>query len=242
MKKMLLIGALLVTFVLTIPTLAQSTTEPTFVGVLGKVEYYGDESAYGYLGAFAEVGEWAEVCLCWTLEPVHILVLPYNYSFYAARLVRAVIVELDYLGRDFYVSGLWDVYNVTFYYDKNGNFTWTIELLVDNGSGELNVIDNWRTFTVTIEGIDEIVGIVLRHCIRPLKPIPIGDVAGPRLAPDAPYVPDGEIDIFDLVHVAKAYGNTPGIGNYYFEIDFNSDYIVDIYDLTTLAANLGESY
>ncbi len=73
--------------------------------------------------------------------------------------------------------------------------------------------------------------MVLRYCIRLVKPIPIGDVTF-----------DGEIDIYDLVHMAKAYGNTPGIGSYYFEIDLDANYVIDIYDLTTLAANLGETY
>ncbi|NIW13777.1 MAG: hypothetical protein GWN31_07575 [Candidatus Thorarchaeota archaeon] len=113
---------------------------------------------------------------------------------------------------------------------------------MDDGFGELNVTGNWETFRVNIDDIPQIAGIVLRYCIRPIKPIPKGDVTGPH----APGVPDGEIDIYDLVHVAKAYGNTPGIGNYYFEVDLTTptdfDFKVDICDLTTIAANLGESY
>ncbi len=231
MKRHMFAVVLLMTLAMAlIPALAQSATEPTFVAVLGRVESYGGEPGCGYLGAFAEVGEWAEVGLFWTLEPVHIAVIPYNYSFYAARLVSTTTVELNYSGSDFYVSGLWDVYNVTFYYDKDG-YRWEFKVIIDDGSGELNVIDDWRAFTVDIDGIPQVAGIVLRYCIRTIKPIPIGDVTF-----------DGEIDIYDLVRVAKAYGNTPGIGNYYFEVDLDANYVIDIYDLTTLAANLGETY
>jgi len=239
MKKLMFVAVLSITLAMTsIPALAQPVTEPIFVGMMGMVQSYGDKPAYGYIGAFAKINKSAEVCLFWTLHPVHIAVIPYNYSFHVARLDTAKMVALNYSGRDFYVSGLWDVYNVTFYYRKDG-FNWTMKLWVDDGFGELNVINNWKTFTVDIEyPIKQIFGIVLRYCIRPIKPIPIGDVTGPY----APDVPDGEIDIHDLVHVAKAYGNTPGIGNYYFELDFNFDYVVDIYDLTTIAANLGETY
>ncbi|NIW12433.1 MAG: hypothetical protein GWN31_00550, partial [Candidatus Thorarchaeota archaeon] len=85
MKKPVFAAFLLMTLAMTlIPTSAQSATEPTFVAMMGRVQTYGGEPAYGYLGAFAEVGEWAEVGLFWTLEPVHIAVIPYNYSFHAA--------------------------------------------------------------------------------------------------------------------------------------------------------------
>lgn len=243
MKKPVFVAFLLMTLAMTlIPTSAQSATEPTFVAMMGRVESYGGKPAYGYIGAFAEVNKSAKVGLFWTLQPVHIAVIPYNYTFHAARLVSTEMVELNYSDSDFYVSGLWDVYNVTFCYKKDGNFTLIVELWVDDGFGELNVLDNWKTFTVDIKGIQEVAGIVLRYCVRPIKPIPRGDVTGPY----APGVPDGEIDIYDLVHVAKAYGNTPGIGNYYFEVDLTAltdyDFKVDLCDLTTVAANLGESY
>jgi len=232
MKKPAFVAFLLTTLAMTlIPASAQSVTDPTFVAMMGMVQLYGGKPAYGYVRAFAEVNKSAEVCLFWTLHPVHIAVIPYNYTFHVAKLVRTKMVALNYSGRDFYVSGLWDVWNVTFYYRKDG-FNWTMKLWVDDGFGELNVIDKWKTFTVDIVyPVKQIVGIVLRYCIRPLKPIPVGDVNF-----------DGEIDIFDLVHVARGYGDTPGIENYYFEIDFNSDYVVDICDLTTVAANLEKSY
>ena len=234
MKKPVFVAFLLMILAMTlIPTSAQSATEPTFVAVVGNVESYGGNGWWGgRLGAFAEVGKWAEVGVYWTRDaPIPIANLSYIYSFCVAKLVNTTMVELNYTGKDFYVSGLWDACNVTFYYDEYGNITWTIEILVDDGLGELNIINNWTRFTVDIDGIQQIGGMVLYYWIRPMKPIPKGDVTC-----------DGEIDIYDLVHVAKAYGNTPGIGNYYFDVDFNSDFIVDICDLTTLAANLGEEY
>jgi len=238
MKKSVFTLILLMTLALTlIPVPAQPATEPTFAAMMGKVESYGENPAYGWLGALAEVEKWAEVKIIWTVSMPHILVFPANYAFYAARLVESDMVELGYNGNDFYVNGTWDVYNITIMYGAGRNLKGKIvKLVVDKGPGALSVFNNWTDFTVDIEGIEMIKGIVLRYCTR-IFPIPPGDS---NL--------DGKVDIFDLVHVAKAYGTTPGIGKYNLDtdvsvsVDINFDFVVDIYDLTTIAANLGENY
>jgi len=51
-------------------------------------------------------------------------------------------------------------------------------------------------------------------------------------------VPDGKVDIVDLVRVAKRYRAAPGIWIYDRMIDVNFDNIIDIGDLTTIAANI----
>lgn len=231
MKKAMAISILLMTLVLVTPSFVQAAPESTFVAMVGRVVWYGKEPAFGWLGVFAEVGLGAEAGVFWTLAEPKIASFPAIFTVYAARLVETTTVELDYMGKDFYISGLWDVYNITFVYDESGNLVERItELIVDDGSGELNVVNNWTNFTVDIAGIDLISGMVTYHCIKTFE-IPRGD-----------WNLDGTIDIYDLVHVARAYGDTPGIGGYYFDIDFNFDFTIDIYDLTTLAANLGESY
>lgn len=241
MKKFVLALGLLITLVMTlIPVSAQSATDSTFVAMIGRIDYYGAKPAYGCLGAFAEVKKWAEVKVIWTDMGPRILCFPAIYYFYAARLVKSNIVELKYYENDFYVSGLWDVWNITLYYDEHGNL-WKkiINLIVDDGPGELNVFNGWKNFTVDIKPkppMELIVGRVLRYWIR-WFPIPLGDCNW-----------DGKIDISDLVHVAMAYRSTPGTEKYDLsteitvDIDLNFDYTVDIYDLTTIAANLGASY
>lgn len=241
MKKSVLAMALLITLAMTlIPVSAQPATESTFVAMFGRVDRYGAKPAYGCLAAFAKVKEWAEVKVIWTDMGPRIACFPATYYFYTARLVKSYIVELKYNDKDFYVLGLWDVWNITLYYDEHGNL-WKkiINLIVDDGPGDLSVFNNWTSFTVDIKPkppMELIVGRVFRYWIRSF-PIPQGD-----------WNCDGTIDIFDLIHVAKAYRNTPGIGRYDLEteitlnIDLNLDYTVDIYDLTTIAANLGASY
>ncbi len=221
------------------PTAAQSEVLSTWVVMQGIIEYYGDSAAYGWCGAYAETGEWAEVMMAWTFTNESQLLEEYN--FYAGKLVNTTIVETEYAGTDFYIEGLWDIYNVTFTYDlinEPGNYTFTMELLVDDGLGTLSVTNNWTDFTVNVQGIELIRGSVVFYAESAIE-IPIGDVFGEG------QLPDGEINIWDLVHIAKAYGSTPGnqfMPNYDFSLDFNFDFIIDIYDLTTIAVNIGKSY
>lgn len=248
MKKSVYAIALLMTLTMTlIPVSAQPVTEPTFVAMKGVVQYYGSKPAYGCLRAFAEVKKWAEVKVVWTDMGPRILSFPAVYYFYAAKLVKSDIVELKYNERDFYVSGVWDVWNVTLSYDEHGKlWKWIIDLIVDDGPGDLSVYNGWTDFTVDIKPkppMELIVGKVLRYWIWPF-PIPQGD-----------WNVDETIDIFDLVHVARAFRGKPGIESYWstefninqsleliFDTDLNLDFAVDIFDLATIAANLGESY
>ena len=222
----------------------------TWVMFHGEVREYGGSPAYGWCGVYAKIGEWAKAFIAWqpaVSHEMYEMVETFNvFSFYAAKLVNTTIVELNYSGADLYILGLWNVYNVTFTYEAAdhipGNYNLTIDLLVDHGEGTLVVLDNWTIFKVNIAGIDEISGIVKR-CHVKFVPIPLGDVCGPNCAP-----PDHRVDVWDLVHAAKAYGATPGMPGYefdfcnHFSMDFNFNFEIDIYDLTTIAANIDETY
>jgi len=235
--------ALSLCLLLTMPTpiISQQTPEQsTWVIMYGRIERFGMDPAYGWCGAYAKVREWARVYAAWF--PYGGPQIPEICNFYAAKLVNASIIELDYLGYDFYVEGIWNVYNVTFIYEPGtepGNYSLTITPVVINGLGTLEIIGNWTSFTIKIETMEEVAGTVVFHAVRP-REIPLGDVSGVQVG-----IPDGEVNIWDLVHAAKAYGSTPGnplLPNYDFSLDFNFNYEIDIYDLTTIAVNIGKTY
>jgi hypothetical protein len=52
---------------------------------------------------------------------------------------------------------------------------------------------------------------------------------------------DGNVDIYDAILLAAAYGSTPGTPNWNPNADINGDGIVDIYDAIILAANFGQT-
>lgn len=230
---------ILLTLILTAPTNAQIPIESTWVILHGRVDQYGAEPAFGWCGVYAEIKEWAQLFLGWTISGPHI---PEICQFYAARLNETTLVELNYDGSNLYIEGLWNVYNVTFIYEPGhepGRYTLIIEQLVEQGRGTLSVTDNWSKFTVGIVGLELIRGTVIFHKEIPGE-IPIGDVTGEEIG-----IPDSKVDIWDLVHVAKAYGSTPRYPQLlydFFRVDLNFDYKIDIYDLTTLAVNIGKSY
>lgn len=220
---------------------AQSVADPTFVAMHGIVYKYGGLPAWGRIWAFAEVPDkWAEVGVFWTRAEPRILSFPATYIFYGARLNVTEKARLKYEGYDFYISGLWNVYKITIDYDRTGKTIGIeIELIVDNGFGELKVIDGWTNFTVGIEGIPLIEGIVRYY--RWWLPPPFEIIRGDLNL-------DGTVDIFDIMHVARRHETKPGIGisfdsyQYDFNSDINSDFTVDIDDLIIVAKDFGKTY
>lgn len=233
MKKILLIGVAVIASLLVLSSFTTLADESTWVSVVGKINFYGTEPVVGWCGAHGKIGEWANVCAAW-MSGLPEIPPPegetVTFTFYAALLVEASVVELDYMDSDLYIAGIWDVYNATFVYEPCENVTWTIELIADDADGEFAVTGNWTAFTITITGIEPILGQVTFYCVS-TEPIPVGDCTLDRT-----------VDIHDLVRVAKAYGCTPGTEFYWFDLDLNFDFTIDIYDLTTVAAHLGEDY
>jgi len=150
-------------------------------------------------------------------------------------------VELNFEGNDLYVEGFWNVYNITFnYFDDE--LTYNRTLIVDGGYGQLNVTlgSDEGKFTLTIEGIQEVSGDVVFYHVKYCRPfdhgsyrfgIPMTDLNG-----------NWEVDIHDLIHVAKSYGSMAGKPRYGFDLDFNLDFAVNILDLYTIAKDYGQEY
>lgn len=224
---------------------AQATPLPIWVKMLGYVNSYDEDVASGLLVARARIGGWADVRAIYVpgrnySEYERPGEIPPNFtvSFHVVRLVNVTEVKLNYEGNDFYVSGLWNVWNVTFVYYSVHNWTLILKPVVIHGYGELNVTGTWKDFTLDITGNKLISGRVIFGCIKFIV-IPIGDVYGPEGTPDY------SVDLWDLQHIAHAYGSTPGNPwrlNYNFGMDFDCDYKIGLAELTTIAANLGTEY
>lgn len=265
MKKVVSLSVLLIMVLALTSTAspAQSTPIPIRVKMVGHINSYGGNVAAGMLVAHAKIDEWAKVRAFYVprlnFTPhtfPHIIPANLTVSFHAVKLVNAFLVKLNYMDNDFYILGLWDVIKITIVHHDLNNFTVIIQPLVIHGRGELNVTGTWTDFTLDIVGNNLVKGKVLFFAVvGGLKPIPIGDVSGgpfPGIPDQRPGIPDRRIDIRDLVHVARAYGSTPGdpwTPNYAFSADFDFDVDnpvstvgVGLGELTTIASNLGTEY
>ncbi len=222
---------------------APTEIEQTWVRMRGLITQWGETPVFGFINAHARMvsvndtdREWAGVHAVWSDSPRHINCTDpptgdFTYVFYFAGLVNSSVIELNYRDNDFYVSGLWNVYKVTieFSIDEFGNlisYSKTLEAIVIKGEGDFRVFNEWSDFVLGITGIDPLSGSRIRYAVGHME-IRICDING-----------DYVVGLQDLVGVAKRYGSMPGLGNYSFEMDFNYDFTIDIYDLTTLAANI----
>jgi hypothetical protein len=164
----------------------------------------------------------------------------FSYSFYAARLVEANVSMLDFEGADFFMNGTWNVVNVTISQtiirsgDSESGYTvdrqakTDVDPIVTEAYGELKVTDNWTKFVLSIEGNDELNGVVGRTWMT-------------QMIFNRFKVSEDETDKVsrvDLTTLAKNYGARPGWGSYDSNMDFNCNYRIDIADLATVAANV----
>lgn len=162
----------------------------------------------------------------------------FTYSFYTARLVNGSFSALDYNGYSFFMNGTWNVWNitstVTITTDNNGNIisvnsNQNAVSLATKAYGELTVASGWNNFTLAINGIDPLTGIVYAHITtsRMFNPFMIEGIGSSTTVTTA-----------DLNSVIKAYGSMPGWGSYDQRMDYNFNYKIDICDVATAAANL----
>jgi len=219
-------------------TVNQQGEDPTWVKIAGCVDRYGDVPAYGWLNVFAVVDEWAEGWSVFVVPPPgpRILVYPpppIDYTIYVVKIVNASVVKLDYDGTDFYLSGFWQVGNVT-----NPSSIKDIANLVRGVkvvTGELNVTDSWSRFIITIEGLEAIRGNVTAYRIgefqTPWEPIPYFDINY-----------DYKIDMKDIATIARSFGSCLGFDRYDFCADLNFDVKIDMKDIGKCCKFFGKAY
>jgi hypothetical protein len=166
----------------------------------------------------------------------------FEYIFYTAKLVEgtaALDSTVDNVNYAYYVEGTWDVSKITtkydFEFDTEGEVTsqkreTTIEPLATATEGQFKVSTNWAEFTLEIDDSDVGVlsGLITRQRTSSTQCNPF-KIVDDNLA---------TINKADLRELTKAYGATPGWGNYDHRMDYNFDYKIDITDLTTAAANV----
>jgi hypothetical protein len=226
------------------------------ISVVGSVTNFGSSPAMGCLQADAKIvnstastaENESQAHVTWI--PVTSTPLPvapvwnatfgnYTYSYYSATLINATDTELNYTGNDLYIAGVWSVLNVTFSFTGMNWTDWqtSTSYLRQNATGTLEVYGNWKNFTLSITGFDDVIGTVDHVCIR-VGTFLDGDVLG-----------HGVVDIYDLVYVARYMGAVPGdprfggLSNFgaVSKADVCGDGSVDIYDLVTVASQMGQT-
>jgi hypothetical protein len=222
---------------------ADVQSESLWIRMRGIVKQWGDKQVFGWLGVHARMlnvngtyKEWAGVHAIWSEEPRHLNCTEpptENFTFvcYAARMINTTEVALNYSGYNLFISGYWNVVKITtsVYVTENGeliNITRTIEPVVTEALGELDVFTNWHLFELSINGIDKLSGIVMGAVIQ-YHEIKICDLND-----------DGKVDLIELVKVAMMFRTVPGLYKFDMNMDFNFNNEIDIGDLTTIAANI----
>jgi hypothetical protein len=251
MRKMVSIVLLAVLGVSTLGFMAGTgnaagvSIEGTWVHMRGFITQWGSKSVYGWVGAVAGMVnksgtyyEWARAHAVWSEDVFRLNCTGpptenFTFTCYGAKLVNMTDVSLE--GTSFTISGYWDVakitVSVTVIKDESGeiikvSWEYTIEKIVENAEGQLQASLTPPEFVLSITGIDPLSGNVRFISVK-YKEIKICDVSG-----------DGKVNIVDLVKVAKRYRAVPGIWCFDHSMDVNFDNVIDVGDLTTIAANI----
>lgn len=211
----------------------------TWVTIVGTVDSYGVEAAYGWLNVFAKVEEWAEGWSVFVVPPLggfRILIYPpppIEFTIYVVRIINASAVKLDHEGADFWLSGFWEIGNVTNPTSMKDILELTRNMKV--ATGELNVTDSWSCFSLTIEGLESIRGNITAYCVRefdePGGQIPHGDINC-----------DYTVDMQDILILILGYGSVLGFNSYDLYGDLNLDLSMDMQDIYITIKNFGEEY
>ena len=219
------------------PSPPQPPEEINWVSLLGMVQTYNEEPAYGLLKVEAKIGEWANafafvvpgktaetINQTWRHEWEN-----FTYSFIFIKLDNASVVELNYTGYDdLYIEGLWSVYNVTIIYVTCDDLKIFLDPIYEEAEGQLIVTGGWSTFTINIDTLT-VSGIIMHVHYFSAKFvrcdfIDIGDENGK------------EVNVYDLMVAAKSYGKVFGMFDYNFEYDVHRDFQIDIYDLLEICS------
>jgi hypothetical protein len=166
----------------------------------------------------------------------------FTYTFYAARLVDGNYSALDPSAAvSWFLNGTWNVWSITTNFtittNSNGNIvsvttTRSLVALAIEAVGNLTVTSGWGSFTLAIQGVPSLTGIVTAHIIasRTFNPFMLGTGSSSTTVTPA-----------DLKSIADSYGSMPGWGNYDLRMDYCLHYQIDICDLATAAANLNQT-
>jgi hypothetical protein len=166
----------------------------------------------------------------------------FTYLFYEARLVNASVSTLSTGSStsNYFLNGTWSVATVnstvTIITNVNGTITRVMrnqDTSVIKAYGELNVTNNWTTFTLNITGVAPLSGSMYHYMQRQMQFNPF------KITYDST---SDVVTRSDIGTVAKCYGAMPGWGNYDTRMDFNNNYRVDIADISTVAANMYNTY
>jgi hypothetical protein len=222
-------------------TISKITTPPpdvTWVLMKGRITEFGENDAFGSIIASAKINEWTRVQGAFTLRPPAAEVAAvrnYSCSFYVVTLANATNTELNNGEYDLVIEGLWNVYNVTcsatVVDSTEVSITKSIEQIVEGASGTLKASFAPSMFTLQIEGLDLISGDVVFFHVMSGRGIPRADFNGDRA-----------VNILDIMRMAKAFRAQLGMPNYDFDLDVNSDFIINIKDITVAAQEFGQEY
>jgi hypothetical protein len=160
----------------------------------------------------------------------------FTYTFYAARLNNASISELNIDDSDYFLNGTWNIYTVTstitIITDENNtvvNIHRELDTQVTQIEGNLTITDNWTTFTLKFNGIDDTLsGTVTRTLTRQaaFNRFAIIDQSATK------------VTRADLNQMVTCFRAMPGWGNYDAQMDFNGNFQIDIADISTVASNM----
>lgn len=247
MKKILsvlllaILGISSLTFIANVAN-ADVKVEGTWVHIKGYITQWGSTEVFGWIRAIAGMVdrngtyyEWAKANAVWSEDTFRLNSTDpptenYTFTCYGASLTNTTDISLN--DTTFAILGYWDIINittiVTVLTDENGHvkisWEYSIEKIIENAAGELWVSP--PVVELSITGIDTLSGTIHSLDIS-YHEIEICDASC-----------DGKVNIIDLVRAAKRYRCVPGIWNYDHTIDVNFDNVIDIGDLTTIAAHM----
>jgi len=135
------------------------------------------------------------------------------------------------------MNGTWNVWNVTISHtvvtDSSGNILsvnndQNYVALATKAYGELTVASGWTTFSLNITGLEPITGSVY------------AEITSSKLF--NPFALNGDTTVTktELSSIVRSFGSLPGAASYDQRLDFCQHYKIDICDLATAAANLGQ--